>query len=453
MPLFSRIAQLGFLAFAANAHGVGSMPTPVLKDVRISAGVVFDPASGYTYSYAVANPAGNTGEIRQFTIDVTVGQSGNGMAGNTSGLTIPLGSKRLDFTFLLSRFESLNAKLSTPGLARAATIVPFGQNVPSGWNGGLGNAGYASFSTKGEVQGILPGSRLAGFQLRSFGVPTVRRVQLIPFWMHVVEDHDAVSAADMRAAGKVEQDIVFNTMTLGASWVSYGSIAHWDQLRGDLAQAAQLGWITDKGLASAWASRLASARQALDARDLSVAKVRLRALLDTIDGSTAAQRTSEGVALTALNVRSLIDHAGDKPVEPRITLPPPPRPATPAAVGGPDLAVFFFIPPLLTTAGGRTFYVTEQTRNVGNAATPPTVTRYYISSNRNFDPRTARSVGARAVPALQPGEFSMVKQQPFTIPGDLPEGTYFLAACADADNAVAEPDKSNNCSPVNGQGR
>jgi subtilase family serine protease len=101
---------------------------------------------------------------------------------------------------------------------------------------------------------------------------------------------------------------------------------------------------------------------------------------------------------------------------------------------------------MLMTAGGRAFYITEQTRNIGNAASPPTVTRYFISGDRNIDPKTARVLGERSVPALHPGELSFVRQQAFTIPSDLPEGTYFLVACADANNAVAELDESNNCS-------
>ncbi len=449
MLRFSTIALLGLLAVSANAQ-VGSIPTPVLKNVRMSADVAVDPAGGYTYSYAIANPAGNTGEITQFMIDVTVGPSGNGMAGKTAGLTIPMGTRRFDFTERLARLQELNAKVSNPGGAHVATIVPFGQNVPSGWNGGLGNGGYAGFSVKGGSKGILPGSSLAGFELRSFGVPRIRKVNLIPFWMHVVENHENVTPEQSQAAGQIEQDIVFRTLTLGASEVSYGSLAHWDQLREDLAQAIQLGWIVDKILAKDLTSQLASARQAADARDLATAKIRLRTLLDTIDKSTAAQRTSEGFALTALNAGSLIDHASDKQVEPLKA--PAPRPV-PAAVDRPDLAVSYFIPPLLTTAGGRAFYVTEQTENIGNAATPPTVTRYFISSSQNFDPRAARPVGERTVPALQPGESSRVRQQPFVIPSDLPAGTYFLAACANADKVVAELDERNNCSSVNAQGR
>lgn len=533
-PFFSRIALPGFLALAANACAVGLIPTPVLKDVQVSAYAVFDSINGYTYNYAVSNSARSTGEIRNIRIDVTATQSGNGMAGNAFGLTIPLGSRRFDFSFLLSRLQELNATLSTPGFFQAATIVPFGQDVPAGWNGGLGMGGFASFSTMGATPGILPGASLAGFQLRSFGVPTVRKVRLIPFWMHVVDDHEAVTPADMAAAGQVEQSIVFETVTLGASGVSYGSFAHWDELRDDLAQAINLGWIGDKKLAKSLTSQLASARQALDAQDRFTAKIRLGTLLDTIDNATAAQRTGEGFTLVDLNVRSLIDNTPDNEVEPHITISPKTaalsvggrqsftatlidlangsRPIVDSRIGfsvdgsnpgnsdttqtdaqghatfsyvgaqtgtdtvtasafffggevsfddsarvqwsgGADLAVPLFIPPLLQTQGGRTFYVTEQTQNIGNIAAPQTVTRYFLSPDERFDPSTTRSVGERTVPALQPDQVSAVTQQAFALPGDLAAGTYFLAACADADSIVTELDENNNCSFIKVQGR
>lgn len=535
MTRFSGIALLAFLALSANTYALGLIPTPTLTNVGISADVVFDPSAGYTYTYTVNNPASNTGVISSFRIDVTAGQSGNGMAGNSFGLTIPLGSNRFDFSFLLSRLEGLNTSVSTPGFLQDGTIVPFGQNVPSGWNGGLGMGGFASFSVQGGATGISPGSSLGGFQLLSFGVPTIRKVRFIPLWMYVADDHDTVTQADMQAAGQLEQSIVFQATTLGASGVAYGSFGQWNELRDDLAQAIQLKWIIDPSLANTLTTQLASARQALDAGDLFTAKVRLQTMLDTINQSTPAQRTSEGFALVALNVQSLIDNTGDNPLEPKITISPQSatlsvgatqtltatlidlangsRPIADSQVtfhidsgpdagivssiqtdaqghavfnyvgsqagtdtvvatapffggevtfndtglvrwtGGVDLVVPLFIPPLLITTGGRTFYITEQTQNIGNLAVPPTVTRYFISQDQNIDPTTARPVGERSVPALQPNQVSAIQQQSFTIPSDLPDGTYFLAACADANNAVVELDENNNCSFIRVQGR
>lgn len=84
---------------------------------------------------------------------------------------------------------------------------------------------------------------------------------------------------------------------------------------------------------------------------------------------------------------------------------------------------------------------------------PATVTRYFLFPDQTFDPNTARFVGERAVPALQPDQISAIKQEAFTIPSDLPERTYFLAACADANSVVVELDENNNCSFIKVQGR
>lgn len=322
MSRLIKIYLLGCLLWVAQVHAVGLMPTPILTNARISADAVFDRAAGtYTYAYTVDNPASNTGEIWDIKIDVSADGSTNGMANQMGGLTIQRLLRRVDFATELSKRVATNNRLSEPWPLQPQTIVPFGQNVPPGWLGGLGIDSVASF-TSGNAPNIVPGASLGGFQLISYGVPTIRNVQLIPLWMHIVDDHDAVSQADMLAAGQTERDIIFHTVSLGPAGVSYGSFAHWNQLRDDLARAIQLGWISDNTLANNLTTQLAYARQALDAHDLFTAKSRLPALLDTINRSNPAQRSSEGFALVALNLQSLIDNTGDNPIEPKITLSP-----------------------------------------------------------------------------------------------------------------------------------
>lgn len=113
--------------------------------------------------------------------------------------------------------------------------------------------------------------------------------------------------------------------------------------------------------------------------------------------------------------------------------------------GGPDLEVIGFIPPVLTSAPGRTFYITETTMNSGNLPAGPSTTRYYLATSSPVDPATALVVGERTVPALAPGERSSVESVPYVIPASLPAGNYFLDACADAANKVAETNEGNNC--------
>lgn len=534
MSLFSKIALCVCVVVSADAFAVGQLPAPVLRDVRISADAAFSPFGGYVYSYSISNSRHSTGEIVQIQLDVTASESGNAQAGNGFGFTIPLGNGIVDFNTLLFRLQSLSRDSTAPGFFQLGTIVPFGQDVPSGWNGGMGIGGYASFSVGHGSTGILPGASAGGFVLHSFGAPAIRKVNFVPFWMLVVANHEDVTPADMDAAAQVESSIVVSGVTLGASGVSYGSFAHWDQLRDDLAQASALGWISNNRLARTLTSQLASARQAFDARDNFTAKNRLQTVLETINASTPAQRTPEGFALVALNVRSLIDNTPDNETEPKLTITPKtaaltigsehtliatlidlangsrPIPgfelnfvieAGPNAfmsedattdlsgratfryvgrgagtdrvlarffrgeeetveesaivdwTGGVDLIVPLFVPPLLITEGGRSFYVTEETQNIGNLPAPATITRYFMSPSEIFDPNTARFVGERNVPALAPEQRSSVVELRFAVPADLGEGMYFLAACSDAASAIVEMSEDNNCSFINVRGQ
>jgi hypothetical protein len=310
MPPLFRIALLAFAALAANAHAVGQMPTPIFKNAEIAAEASYDRDTGrYVYAYTLTNPAGNTGELWMFKIDVHADAATNAMVTKTSGLTIPMGARTLDFSERLARNAKLNAMVSTPTRLRTETIVPFGQDVPPGWAGGLAMDSTASFSRGGKGQSVMPGASMGGFRMVSFGVPTLREVVLMPWWMHIVEDHEKVTPEEMQAAGKLEQDIVIITVTLGPSGVAHGSPAHWNQLRDDLTRAVKLGWIVDQGLGQNLTAQLASARQAFDARDLPAARSRLQTLLATIARSIPGQATREGFGLVSLNAQSLLDNA------------------------------------------------------------------------------------------------------------------------------------------------
>ncbi len=318
-----RFYLFGCLLLATQVQAVGLMPTPILTNAKISADAAFDQAAGtYNYSYTVTNPASNTGEIWDIKIDVSADASTNGMANNSWGLTIPSGLSREDFVTALSDMVATNNRLSEPWPLQPQTIVPFGSNVPPGWFGELGIDSVASFNSSNRKWRIAPGTSLGGFQLISYGVPTIRDVQLIPFWVHVVADHDAVSTADRLAAGQIERDIIFHAVSLGPSGVAYGSFAHWNQLRDDLVRAKQLGWITDPTLANTLISQLAVARQALDAKDFYTAKTLLQPMLTTISQSAPAQRTSEGYALVYLNVQALINNTPNNQIEPKVSLTP-----------------------------------------------------------------------------------------------------------------------------------
>jgi subtilase family serine protease len=87
--------------------------------------------------------------------------------------------------------------------------------------------------------------------------------------------------------------------------------------------------------------------------------------------------------------------------------------------------------------------VTETTRNRGKVATAASETRFYLSTFPTLD-ATALLLGARAVPALVPGQSSTATTL-VAIPATVgTEGSYYLLVVADGAGTVAEADETNN---------
>lgn len=115
--------------------------------------------------------------------------------------------------------------------------------------------------------------------------------------------------------------------------------------------------------------------------------------------------------------------------------------------GGPDLTIPLFFPPLIKKSEGeKTIFVKDITSNTGNTSSAPSITRYFLSDVEPIDIATALDIGEREVPGLEPGQEDESDSQTLTLPSDMPAGTYYLAACADPDDAVVELDEGNNCS-------
>lgn len=118
--------------------------------------------------------------------------------------------------------------------------------------------------------------------------------------------------------------------------------------------------------------------------------------------------------------------------------------------GGARLAMEYFFPPSINWDGRQVVDVEDRTGNWGDEPAGPSVTRYYVSKTwYGFDPHTARVVGERAVPALQPHETSAGGTK-LTLPADLAPGIYFMVACVDVNHAVPATRDDQRCS-VQGQ--
>lgn len=120
--------------------------------------------------------------------------------------------------------------------------------------------------------------------------------------------------------------------------------------------------------------------------------------------------------------------------------------------GGPDLVMDGFIPPMLHWRGFGPIYMNDTVANAGDGQAGPSTVRYYASPTQPVDPKTARVVWTRHVPALKPDQVSEAPKEPGTFPSDLPPGMYYLTACVTEDSGPPESNLGNNCESDNGPG-
>ena len=93
---------------------------------------------------------------------------------------------------------------------------------------------------------------------------------------------------------------------------------------------------------------------------------------------------------------------------------------------------------------GRYFSVTDTTLNQGLGSSVPSMTSYYLSTDAGWDTADALLSGSRYVPGLS-ANTSSTGTVNVTVPSATALGTYYLLACADGAQQVAESDETNNC--------
>jgi subtilisin family serine protease len=112
-------------------------------------------------------------------------------------------------------------------------------------------------------------------------------------------------------------------------------------------------------------------------------------------------------------------------------------------LGLPDLTESS-VNPLGTLAAGKSTQVSDTTVNRGAGNTVSSTTRHYLSSTVSSTPAGVLLSGSRAVPALAAGS-SSTGTATLTVSPYVPAGSYYVLACADANNYVAESNENNNC--------
>ncbi len=288
---------------------VGLDPVPEFYGADVEAAVQRDSTSSpefdqYIYTYKISNPSSNTGEIWYIKIDISEPVEHFDLPADP---TLQLGATTM-------QFSEYRASLEPLGFLADRSVIPVGQKVPSGWLGGFGRDGYLGFASGKPALNIQPGQSQAGFRIESRRVPSLRWIKVIPNWVHVVPNHDAVTEEERDRAADVELKLLFTTFTLGPSSVfEQGSVEHWNQLRDDLERLINQRQCVDPGFGSTLVALLADARTALDVGDGNLGKARLQTLLDAVMPAAEAQVCSEGRQLVQLNAEALIASTPEKP--------------------------------------------------------------------------------------------------------------------------------------------
>jgi hypothetical protein len=274
------------------AQDTGKIPVPTFSSAGVGADVSLASGTGlYTYNYSITNPSTNTGAIWEFDIDIS--QPKYGATLSSEGLIVSHGE-------ISESFEEALSIMKNP-----VTMVPVGINVPSCWCGDIANRGTAGFYSSSGCPKILPGETKDGFQLISRGLPTIRSIEIQPWWVMV---RDEAATRESRATGvATTKSLKYTTKTIGptAPPLNLVPATFLDLIKSYIDESVTLGWFTDTTLTSTLKSKLESIPALIDADDPSSAKVVLGEMMDLINSATSSQLTSEAKGLLYYNIQYL----------------------------------------------------------------------------------------------------------------------------------------------------
>jgi hypothetical protein len=108
----------------------------------------------------------------------------------------------------------------------------------------------------------------------------------------------------------------------------------------------------------------------------------------------------------------------------------------------PDLVVSKLSAPS-TAQVGQTISIFNVVKNYDGKKAAQSVTRFYLSKDAAITPGDDRYLGRRQIPELPPLKTSKASNS-VVVPADLPPGTYYIGAMADATKSVNEADEKNN---------
>jgi hypothetical protein len=117
---------------------------------------------------------------------------------------------------------------------------------------------------------------------------------------------------------------------------------------------------------------------------------------------------------------------------------------TAAARPLPNLKLSKISNPPATAEPGDNLAIKDTVKNAGERAAGASTTRFYLSANTKKSSGDSRLAGKQATSKLKPGEKARGHAHP-GIPAAVPDGAYFLIACADDRRVVHESNEKDNC--------
>lgn len=300
---------------------LGVNPVPIFTTVVVQTAVSFDPnTSHYFYNYTVTNSTSNTGVIWSIEEDVTAPLTAFLPTG--SGFTLPRGAAG---PVLFDTLWAQRSGVTRVPLNRQA--VSFGSTAPSGWVGTLSVVATGGWAAVANAAGIAPGQTLSGFNMVSYGSPTIRALTIQPDWaLDLGPTGGEPTDAQAIQASQIEQSLKLTVYVLGPSVYNVDIGTLLSQLAKDIATAVQLGWIPDATLAAQIQSQLQSAQTLYgnEGPDYHTYTA-LKTALNTVTSAAPGKLTTDGNNLIRLALSQVLSQVGS----PSPRGPPQPPPPTP----------------------------------------------------------------------------------------------------------------------------
>lgn len=290
------------VAVWGNAAPSATVPTP-LRGIVVSATVGRDGSGIFTYRYRVMNPATNDGQVSIISIEIprNPGEAALSREGLING---PRYMRHLS--------EDAFKKVS---------MVPVGINGPDGWAYGLGfdesRTPLQAFVSWGAVDEIFirPGSALAGFMLTSYGLPSIRPIEI-----HPDVDYSNLPYPEFHDVEKVRQlkeNLAFRGKTVGprAPAQEFVPLEFLNYLITLVHDSRKQGWIRNDGVRTSLLAKLINAKRQLERKQTVAAKNMLNAFLQEVQAVSCPEfscpgnkpLTSEAYALLFFNGQFLFD--------------------------------------------------------------------------------------------------------------------------------------------------